>query len=610
MRDAATLPRYRAASIKCFPSGDKGIVYFLSSGAAHVLPANVASILDSCRSFRTLDEHVEHTCHQRNVDPDDSPLGESMFRYFLRSGFLVPEIALAPPRTDGHNSETTHRISSVGIVASQRLECLDRCLESYLANDRRFGRGSDFVVVDDSADAVLRRTRRQQLEASSHKNHAPISYAGAEKKERYIQALIEEGLPPSTVRFALADPESCGTAIGANRNALLLHHCGQLAFHADDDTVCRTAAPADKVDGLAFSPAGNPHQLWFFPDRNSAQDAATFAEADLLAEHEKLLGASVPEAIASAGGIVPGEGTEMSHEMFRLAQEGSGAGLSHVAITMSGLAGDSGFGSCSGLLSLDGRNRDRLLRTEHSYRMGTSSRQVIQMVNAPTLSDGSFCMSYAMGLDLRGMFPPFFPVGRNSDGILASVMRRCFTSNVFGHVPLAIVHDPPESRRYAPESVWRDASLFPLSSLVLHIIGSCEFGPVSDGMQRMRMLGRYLVEVSSASLAEFEEFVSFQVWKATDQRIRSLHGLLRMYGREPAYWAADCDRYMQTLLDSVTERGYVIPRDLQAGRSLDEARRLSQSLIRRYGELLLLWPDILETARLLRAKGIRLAEPV
>jgi hypothetical protein len=52
---------------------------------------------------------------------------------------------------------------------------------------------------------------------------------------------------------------------------------------------------------------------------------------------------------------------------------------------------------------------------------------------------------------------------------------------------------------------------------------------------------------------------------------------------------------------------YLVPRDLRRGRSLEAARELTQRLVLNFGQLLLAWPEMVEAARALRARGHRLA---
>jgi hypothetical protein len=55
---------------------------------------------------------------------------------------------------------------------------------------------------------------------------------------------------------------------------------------------------------------------------------------------------------------------------------------------------------------------------------------------------------------------------------------------------------------------------------------------------------------------------------------------------------------------------YPVPRDLAERFGGTEARPLLQRLVRRFGQLLQVWPDLVAAARALRGRGVRLAQPV
>jgi len=67
---------------------------------------------------------------------------------------------------------------------------------------------------------------------------------------------------------------------------------------------------------------------------------------------------------------------------------------------------------------------------------------------------------------------------------------------------------------------------------------------------------------------------------------------------------------IELLSKATSTEDYLVPRDLRHGRDAEEARRLSQELVARFGELLEAWPAIAAAARRLRANGCRLTDPI
>ena len=497
-------------------------------------------------------------------------------------------------------------ITAIGVVTASREGSMERCLQAVLDHQRRCSRTSERTIVDDAPDASVRRMRREWLADHARQAGVPIAYAGAEEKRAFIGELAKVGIDPSVAAVALLDESRCGHSVGANRNALLLHHAGDVFFQVDDDIVCRVAVPAGTRDELCFTPGHNPNQFRFFPDRARALESATFVDRDLLASHESLLGLGIPECADALAGVSTADGTQMSDNLLRLAI----SGRSRVAVTQNGLIGDCGFGGCSPYLVFKGALREDLHRSEQTYRLATASREISQTVLAPTISEGAFCMSYALGLDHRTLLPPFFPVRRNPDGVFGVLLRACFEDALFGHVPVQVVHEPPECRSYRG-SVW-SAPRLAVNAIIVQCVKAVDFGPVTDGTRRMRMLGQHLVDVASAGPAEFLAFVRERVLINAQHQVSSLQGLLKTYDRKPAYWAADCDRYIADLLRVSVEPDAGIPADLLdgTGRTRDEALALAKQLVQQFGDLLIAWPDIVAAARQLRTQDIRLARAV
>jgi hypothetical protein len=88
-----------------------------------------------------------------------------------------------------------------------------------------------------------------------------------------------------------------------------------------------------------------------------------------------------------------------------------------------------------------------------------------------------------------------------------------------------------------------------------------------------------------------------------------LAGQLRQYGGQPAFWADDVRGYLAALRAEMPGPDFATPSDLGGG-SGEASRRLFQRLVLRLGGLLQAWPDVVEAARALRARGVRLAVPV
>ena len=76
------------------------------------------------------------------------------------------------------------------------------------------------------------------------------------------------------------------------------------------------------------------------------------------------------------------------------------------------------------------------------------------------LSDASFSMLTFWGLDNRDLLPPNVPLNRGQDLVFGQLLWKCFGNAVFGHVPLAVVHDPVPPRRFWDGEILRSARVW------------------------------------------------------------------------------------------------------------------------------------------------------
>src|SRR5690606_7975906 len=79
---------------------------------------------------------------------------------------------------------------------------------------------------------------------------------------------------------------------GAARNTLQLMTAGSAVIQVDDDTVCRVARAVLPSDRAWGDSGQGGTQYWFLTDEEEACDAIEYVDADFVAAHEELLGAS------------------------------------------------------------------------------------------------------------------------------------------------------------------------------------------------------------------------------------------------------------------------------------------------------------------------------
>ena len=478
-------------------------------------------------------------------------------------------------------------VTAVGIVTRDRETSLAPCLASYLANCRRHARSPEFVVVDGAAGEEGSGRVRAALRALAAASGATIRYAGPAEKKRFADALVRESsVSGEIVDFALFGDRRCRLSTGANRNSLLLDTLDTLVFSVDDDTLCRTAVAPQPQESVAFVPAYDPTEYWFFPDRRGALEFARVVETDLLGRHEELLGRPLADF------------------------EATGALTGRVAITLPGLVGDSGMGSPRYYLTLSGPSRARLLHSRTAYLSALRSREVLRTVPQPTIAASAFCMTTFFGFDNRLLLPPFFPVERNSDGIFGLMVHRSVTGSHVAFMPWLLLHAPSEPRAFDGDEAWTEAEGVKIADILIACITSHAGSADVSAAARFQSLGKYLGDLASLRLDDFEAFVTAAQQLRNLAATTLLETRLREHRASPAFWADDVRRTIDALRGTVTKRDYIVPRELRNADDAKSARRITPQLVAKFGGLLEAWPALVEAARRLRMKGCRVSEPL
>ena len=474
------------------------------------------------------------------------------------------------------------RITTVGIVTRDRLPSLVACMESYLGNCQRHERFPDFVVSDDSPGTEAAGRTKPELRRLAKRFNARVRYAGRQDKSRFADALAaESGVSREIIGFALFGDERCPLSTGANRNSLLLDAAGALMLAVDDDTLCQVAAAPERESAQSFFPGYDPTAFWFFPDRAQATQSLSFVDADVLGCHEEMLGRVID---ATSG---------------------------RVAMTLNGLAGDSGMASPRYYLTLTGASRDRLVASEQAYRSAMESREVLRTVRQLTITPGPFCMSTFLGLDNRDLLPPFFPVQRNSDGIFGLTLSKCVDASHVAFLPWILLHAPEPSRTFAPDEMWADAASVRMADIVIaSIMDHKNLTGEATVATRLADLGEHLRWLGSLDYPDFEARLRPQQQIRNFTFLMALHAQIHTYGPSPAYWADDVSRMIELVSRASSANDHLVPRDLRQGRDAGAARMLSHELVAKYGEVLVAWPATIAAAKRIRDNGSRLAEAV
>lgn len=626
--------RYVAAYQACVPHGHDRYVIELPDSVPEVIGAELAQPLIRCREFRRLDEHASalaasietpldrmrariDAVDARGLPPAIATLIQRLRDELVNSGESAIDRDGARERIRERLAQMAERgllisegdcllehdrrvpgaaqadtISSLGVVTRDRPESLLRCLDSLSTMLARSGRRLRLVVADDSTDERVRQRNRETLERISARLGVDARYLGADEKTALCDQLAaRSGAPRSSVEFALRPARRFAMGAGANRNCLLLATQGDLTFQVDDDIHWRLAAAPGMVPGLRFVPAGDPTVTQFFPDRAAALAAVPSDDGDGIAMHERVLGRSLGAGIAAMRApdrpIVDGA---IDPVFLRHLRHGRGRAMA----TSFGIVGDIGTWSPHTLFDLSGQSWDNLLAR---YDDAARTREVVRAAPQATVTRGGFFMAGAVGLDNRVFLPPFFPAGRNEDGLFGVLLPFVAPDSYFCHLPAVIAHEPETTRAFDPAAAWTQAGSLRVVELVLNAVRTWRpSAAAATPPARLVALGTYLEEVGAMAVDTFVELQQFEAWRMMDIIRRGIQDRLRSSGKLPPNVADALTRHFVLLEARMSSDRFLQPIDLPGDGTIEDRLGRVQALIAEYGRLLQVWPSLIDAA--------------
>lgn len=568
------------------------------------LSSSEAAILSACRGPATLDEHADRAVAMRL--PGTRATIRSTLSDLAARGALISDADLGRILREGASAESGAAgagavgadardsegavVSVLGVPTRDRVEPLRRALDGQAREIAERNRAIEIVIADDGASS---EGAREVGRAIVRRFGVRVRLLDRAAKARIAKAIAESGAAPiDAVERAILPEEQGVFSAGANRNALLLAAVGRGMIAVDDDTACDLRAPPDAGSGLVARSFDDPTEMWF-------DDRAGEAASDLVAAHERLLGrparAAMIEAMESDGLDLAGASPAL---LARVARGG------RVRCTQLGVHGDSALGTMAPLLTIGTPTRGRLLASEEVYRGAIERRRLLRAVKAPTITELDGCMAFAIGFDARSILPPFPAVERNEDGLFGAALAACDPGALFGHLPLAIAHEPPAFRGASFDAVFDQVGRVGANDVIAGLVSASLTEIDHASLERaIASLGRALVAWTTLPEDELFERLAWMLARRIAQRLARVSALLRESRREPAFWARDLDRLADVLRERAEDPDRAVPYDLVERSDLAAARRAAVRRIRAHAELLVRWPAIWEAARAIHLRG-------
>ncbi|MGA2478946.1 MAG: hypothetical protein ABSG63_09390 [Spirochaetia bacterium] len=207
-----------------------------------------------------------------------------------------------------------------------------------------------------------------------------------------------------------------------------------------------------------------------------------------------------------------------------------------VAATSIGVLGDSGLSSSRYLLMLPDASRERLMASELLYRAAAENRLMRRSAAQTTISGGAYSQAMSVALDNSLNLPPFFPLGRNCDGVFGQTLRSCFPDHYIAHLPWAIRHLPPGHRAGGHEQVV-DFVLHLTEIMNLLLVTFEGMSRDAVGLDRLYEAAGCFQDLASLGDVDFLEYLRTHYMPHLSRYVEYLDGLLQICRGQPDFWA-------------------------------------------------------------------------
>jgi hypothetical protein len=584
-----------------------------------IVPAILASLVADAFPFRTIDGHARafmaglpwktrflinaaaiEWLSARGIRPPartEIAVTSAVLEVFQEAGFLISRSDWTARMRQPLPAE--ERISTLGIMTSDREPTLLRCIRSFAANALEHNREPNFAVYDDAPH----RSALEAIRTFKQEHGTKLLYAGADEKRAFIAAAEKAGVPPHVLHFCLFGEGDAKPTTGANRNAFLLDTAGELAFSADDDTLCQIYRPSPRSEEVVVESRDTFMESFrSYGDFESAAQSAVPEYRDILALHESVLNGG-PSSILERIERMPDDRFSSAIRDPWIVDSGS-RGDARLVLSLNGSLGDSGSATAAHLLSLAGKSRDLMLRNEAMFQATLTNRYTVKSVPEVVVRRPFKIMSMFYGINNRFLVPPFFPLFRQQDALFGLMTSACVRGACIGYLPWMLVHRPDDERSYAPMESGI-GEIWP-KDLILHCLDELPAvdAPLSTE-NRLWLLGMRLKIVGSMGPDAFESLLRTVQAEFLTGQISALTDLLDSYPHSRRYWINAVKTQIELRHERLVGGSNPLPEELRS-----RGIGFFQRTLFAYGELLEWWPRIMELSKELKARGIRLARAV
>jgi hypothetical protein len=548
----------------------------------HIISSRVSNILSFLNEFRTIYDHAIYIESRKLANFNMALLS---LKELWKSGLLISQSDFFNELKKRESDNVIPSINTLAWITQDRAESIKQGLESFI-KDKKTNHKNDLIVFDDSTTDNYLKVK-QNIALLNTKYLTNIKLVGKSERSKFLKELIHKlkgKVPKYITEYGLMGLNNIKHRTGANRNTFLLYTIGKHSLLTDDDILCEIYKNGDDqkltlTSNVLFSELSTE----FFLDQKHLNKKIKFEYNDPISIHQKLLGHSIVNLISKYKDHISLNTITPTFVYDSLTTE------KRVRVTMMGTAGDSGVGFPIYKIFMKGDSLIKLISDTQNFSSKMNSRTVLQSYKTFTVGPPSFLMGMNLGIDNTELLPPFHPNFRNSDGIFASVLRKCFVNSFIGHLPFAISHIPPNVRSVDSSDLFSTRIRIP-DALNFSINEFINKATTIEG--GLRSLGIYIRDISEKSSDDLNQYFVLMNTKLITNNICYLEYIHKQNKHINKEWSQITERRIEVLNKWLKDRNLSIifkePTDL----SCENQLLLVKEVYRNFGNLLYYWPDI------------------
>ena len=554
------------------------------------IPCHLSIFIKYCYEFKTIEEHAGFIYSKISKTISIQEIIKHL-NFFINKKILISREEIINLIKANKSIQKTDKIKYLGYVTSGRSPELQLSIESYIKYSKSYNKNLAMIICDDSKKngEVLKNF----YEIKS-KNNVDIYYFGRDQKQKFIERLykdLKDLVKKEILQFMISDT-FYQYACGANRNALLLASAGSNIVSCDDDILFESyVSKIQNNNEIDLTSQKRVMEILFYDNKKDLFDFVEPIDLDIINEHESFLGKNASEIISlkenSSISI-----KEIKYDfLLSLIRDDSS-----VKITMPGIIGSSGMGSPSPILWIPDEQKERVFSSKKMYESSICSNEVFRAPDKIKISDNNFLMSYNIGLNNQEFLPPFFPIGRGTESIFNSILRKIFLNSCICYMPFAVNHDPMKRKIYNHESVYNFSNNF--SDILVFLIDSFN---ISDSIRtpeyRLNVLGNYFKEISNLRQIDFISLITSLIIKQSSDFIKFLESLLIKYDAKPKFWAEDIYKLIENIEKSINGQDLYFPKELDNINICEDKEKSFKKILNLFGDLLISWESIYNASK-------------